>query len=555
MHFILLYAQRVNLHRIMKNITHSLLMGFLLVAGMSHAQIRMANSNEITAVNNSSAFIDASSNLEYNNSTNIGKGLLYPRTDLSTFTAFGGAPIGIPSSFPTRYDGFVVYNTKEGGVAGVGTTQGTLTAGFWYYDNKSGTINGGTWKPFTATSGGATTNVLSSSGNNIISNVNGISSTAPAVNSNTLSLTGSSLRSTVNGITSNSLNLGPAITAATTNVLALSGNNLTSTVNGVSSTANLSSLVTGSTTHTFNSSNNTMTSNVNGINRTASIVNSVSNSISGNNLITTVNGISSTSTTLPAGVNIYNANGTLLGDRTVTMGGNRIYFRQSSGNEIYFDAGASNSDTDIHLNSTRSTILRSAVGSSRLLDLEVMSNGSSRLLSTGSSELFVGTNTSSGPLVFGVSNHRVILATNGNFGIGLTNPSYKLHVAGDARANRFISGTTTYPDYVFENYYKGYSTINPDYKFKTLTEVEEFIKEKGHLPGYASIDEVKKNDMTVDITQNSITNMEKIEELYLHVIELNKQIKILQEKNAELEKMTTPLNNLDQQKIVNGAKR
>ena len=501
-------------------------MGFLLIAGISQAQIRIANSVNNTLVDGSSAFIDASSNSVYNSSTNVGKGLLYPRTDLSTFTSFGGAPIGIPTSFPTYYDGFVVYNTKEGGVAGIGTTQGTLTLGFWYYDNKSGTINGGIWKPFTATSGGATTNLLSSSGNNITSNVNGISSTAPAVNSNTLSLTGSSL---------------------------------TSTVNGVASSTNLSSLVTGSTTHTLNSSGNMMTSMVNGITRTAPIINSVNNTVSGNTLTTTVNGISSSSVTLPQGVNIYNSDGALTGNRMVSTNNKMLWFQNginNSNNHIAFDINvAVPGSTRIITRGSSNSLIRALINSSRMLDMELLSNGTSRLISTGSSELFVGTNTSSGPLVFGVGTNRAILATNGNFGIGLTNPSYKLHVAGDVRADRFISNSTNYPDYVFESYYKGYSTINPDYKFKTLTEVEEFIKEKGHLPGYASIDEVKKNDMTVDITQNSITNMEKIEELYLHVIELNKQIKILQEKNAELEKMTTPLNNLDQQKIVNGAKR
>ncbi|MGN7757221.1 hypothetical protein ACTJIV_07065 [Chryseobacterium sp. 22532] len=111
------------------------------------AQVRFTNRDANSSSINSSAFIDASSAVNNNATSNVGKGLLYPRTDLSTFTAFGGSPVGIPNSYPTFYDGFVVYNTKVGDTAGVGATQGTLTAGFWYYDNKSKTINGGTWKP------------------------------------------------------------------------------------------------------------------------------------------------------------------------------------------------------------------------------------------------------------------------------------------------------------------------------------------------------------------------------------------------------------------------
>lgn len=125
-----------------------LLSGFLATAvGLSYGQVRIVNSANNTAAINSSAFIDASSNAAINSSTNLGKGLLYPRVDLVSFTSFGGTPTGISSSYPTLYDGLVVYNTATAGVAGVGMTHGTLSAGFWYYDNKSGTLNGGTWKP------------------------------------------------------------------------------------------------------------------------------------------------------------------------------------------------------------------------------------------------------------------------------------------------------------------------------------------------------------------------------------------------------------------------
>ena len=121
------------------------------IIGVSAAfgQIRQPNINDAVATN-SSAFIDASSSTSYNNSANMGKGLLFPRVDLRNFTAFGQAPFGVANNYPTYYDGMIVYNTATSGVAGAGFTQGTLNPGFWYYENKSGTINGGTWKPLGA---------------------------------------------------------------------------------------------------------------------------------------------------------------------------------------------------------------------------------------------------------------------------------------------------------------------------------------------------------------------------------------------------------------------
>ena len=116
-------------------------------AFISQAQVRIVNTANNDAVINSPAFIDASSNMTINNSTNVGKGLIFPRVDLSAMTSFPAITTGIPNSFPTRFDGMIVYNTATSGVAGVGSTQGTLTAGFWYYDNKSTSNTGGTWKP------------------------------------------------------------------------------------------------------------------------------------------------------------------------------------------------------------------------------------------------------------------------------------------------------------------------------------------------------------------------------------------------------------------------
>ena len=119
----------------------------LLVATFCFAQVRIVNSPNNTGAPNSSAFLDASSNPGANNNATRGKGILFPRTNLKNFNNFGGAPIGIPNSYPTRYDGLIVYNTATSGEAGVGNTEGTLSEGYWFYENKTNSTTGGTWKP------------------------------------------------------------------------------------------------------------------------------------------------------------------------------------------------------------------------------------------------------------------------------------------------------------------------------------------------------------------------------------------------------------------------
>ncbi len=105
----------------------------------------------------------------------------------------------------------------------------------------------------------------------------------------------------------------------------------------------------------------------------------------------------------------------------------------------------------------------------------------------------------------------------GNVGIGTDNPTYKLSVLGNIRATEVVV-ETGWADYVFNN----------KYKLKPLNEVEEFIKQNNHLPGIPSAAEVEKNGLHLGDTQKKM--MEKIEELTLYIIQLNKRIKELEKK-------------------------
>lgn len=120
---------------------------FLLLHTLVFGQIRTTDTPSLIRLNpNSSAFIDASSVSYFNNSTNLSKGLLFPRTDLTTFSSFEG--ILTSTSHPTRFDGMVVYNTGLGlTLASASNTVVSVEPGFYYYDNKSSDVKGGTWRP------------------------------------------------------------------------------------------------------------------------------------------------------------------------------------------------------------------------------------------------------------------------------------------------------------------------------------------------------------------------------------------------------------------------
>jgi hypothetical protein len=102
--------------------------------------------------------------------------------------------------------------------------------------------------------------------------------------------------------------------------------------------------------------------------------------------------------------------------------------------------------------------------------------------------------------------------TSGNVGIGTVDTKgYKLAVNGNIRAKEIKVETVNWPDYVFA---KGY-------QLPSLEETEQHIKEKGHLPGIPSAEEVKSNG--VDLGEMNAKLLKKIEELTLYLIEMKKE--------------------------------
>jgi hypothetical protein len=120
----------------------------------------------------------------------------------------------------------------------------------------------------------------------------------------------------------------------------------------------------------------------------------------------------------------------------------------------------------------------------------------------------------------------------GNLLIGQATPrtaGYMLDVAGNVRANA-ITVNTTGADFVFE----------PSYKLLTLPELNNFIQKNHHLPEMASAKDMQANG--VNLGDNQIKLLQKVEELTLYLIDKDKQL------NDEKETSLKQQNEIDSQK-------
>ena len=118
---------------------------------------------------------------------------------------------------------------------------------------------------------------------------------------------------------------------------------------------------------------------------------------------------------------------------------------------------------------------------------------------------------------------RMRITPEGNMGIGTTNPQGKLDVNGTIRAKEVKIEATGWSDFVFAK----------DYKLPALQAVEQHIYEKQHLPDMPSEKQVLEEGVNVVEMQAKL--LQKIEELTLYVIEQDKQIDQLKQKNKEME--------------------
>ena len=121
---------------------------------------------------------------------------------------------------------------------------------------------------------------------------------------------------------------------------------------------------------------------------------------------------------------------------------------------------------------------------------------------------------------------------DGVVGIGTTNPdpNFNLSVNGRIRSKE-VKVEANWSDFVFYD----------DYKLRTLEEVEEHIKENGHLPEIPSEADVTENG--INLGEMNAKLLMKIEELTLYMIDLNKEVKQLKSENQELKEKVKSLEN------------
>ena len=120
---------------------------------------------------------------------------------------------------------------------------------------------------------------------------------------------------------------------------------------------------------------------------------------------------------------------------------------------------------------------------------------------------------------------------NGNVGIGTTNPQNKLDVNGTVHAKEVKVDMAGWADFVFDK----------EYQLPTLDEVEQHIHEKGHLPNIPNTKEVTENGLSLGENQKLL--LQKIEELTLYQIQLNKEVTNLKHENIQLKETLQKIQN------------
>lgn len=138
----------------------------------------------------------------------------------------------------------------------------------------------------------------------------------------------------------------------------------------------------------------------------------------------------------------------------------------------------------------------------------------------------------------GAGNYSLFIKDDGKIGMGVTDdnthgsycatafPSgYRLYVNGGILTTKVKVAnycSANWADYVFAD----------NYQLKPLSEVEAYIKANNHLPNIPSAQAIEEEGL--DLAEIASKQMEKIEELTLYLIQMEKDLKQLKADNAEM---------------------
>jgi hypothetical protein len=153
----------------------------------------------------------------------------------------------------------------------------------------------------------------------------------------------------------------------------------------------------------------------------------------------------------------------------------------------------------------------------------IMADGSTYINTTNADALVISDANNGGQINFKVSTDgkTEIKTTNSDaFTIkdASNNINFKVKNSGFVYAREVIVTLNTFPDYVFS---KGY-------KLPALKEVKTFIEKNHRLPNMPSAKEVEKNGASLGEIQK--ITVEKVEELYLYILQLEEKIEALNKK-------------------------
>ncbi len=165
------------------------------------------------------------------------------------------------------------------------------------------------------------------------------------------------------------------------------------------------------------------------------------------------------------------------------------------------------------------------------------SNGSNAAFIQGNSTYaYFGSTSSTLKIALGNStkyDFMVIDPAGGGVGIGTASPDAKLAVKGDIHAQEVrvdLNGTIA-PDFVF----------GETYNLRSLAETEKYIRVNKHLPEIPSAAEMEEHGF--ELKEMNLKLLQKVEELTLYMIDMNKQMQNLKSANQELKEKVRRLEN------------